>query len=284
MWDLSPQRTAFSSLAYLTAAARAYSLRARMHLVSREGIDEAGVIVLWRRCVALKQVVQAPFTQYSALLAREPPSEALVHCRRDPLDALLQSLERSYARVQLLAHVDDPRPAQWRRWRVSPLFTYCLDPGAGVADWSASAARTFRKHRASFEIEESPRVAADIVSLCRDSYRRHGRRLPARPARLLSLIASLGDCVRCFAARRHGATSPEAGLAVLHDGATAHYWVAGSLPGPSMTVLIGHVLPLLHTGGITTFDFTGANTASVAEFKRRFGPVLTPYCTLTWHR
>ena len=63
----------------------------------------------------------------------------------------------------------------------------------------------------------------------------------------------------------------------MHDAQTAHYWIAGSPPGPAMTVLLGHTLPRLRDAGLQRFDFVGANTPSIAEFKRHFGPTLTPY-------
>ena len=83
--------------------------------------------------------------------------------------------------------------------------------------------------------------------------------------------------VRLFTATPSDTDTPEGGLAVLHDGHTAHYWIAGSAPGPAMTVLLGHTLPRLRDDGIKLFDFVGAHTPSIAEFKRHFGPVLTPY-------
>ena len=122
-------------------------------------------------------------------------------------------------------------------------------------------------------------AAPAIVQLCAESYRRHGRRLPADTAGLLRLVDALHaeGQVRLFTATPHNADTPEGGLAVLHDGHTAHYWIAGSAPGPAMTVLLGHTLPRLRDDGIEEFDFVGANTPSIAEFKRHFGPVLTPY-------
>ncbi|MCH8962729.1 MAG: GNAT family N-acetyltransferase, partial [Bacteroidetes bacterium] len=94
--------------------------------------------------------------------------------------------------------------------------------------------------------------------------------------RLVDALCAEGQ-VRLFTATPHDAETPEGGLAVLHDGRTAHYWIAGSAPGPAMTVLLGHTLPRLRDDGIEQFDFVGANTPSIAEFKRHFGPVLTPY-------
>ncbi len=83
--------------------------------------------------------------------------------------------------------------------------------------------------------------------------------------------------IRIFVARPKDQQQPDAGIVVLHDGETACYWIAGSKPGPAMTVLLGHVLEELKSSGLRSFDFIGANTPSIAEFKRRFGPALTPY-------
>ena len=44
-----------------------------------------------------------------------------------------------------------------------------------------------------------------------------------------------------------------------------------------MTVLLGHVLARLREEGVAYFDFVGANTPSIAEFKRRFGSELVSY-------
>jgi hypothetical protein len=44
-----------------------------------------------------------------------------------------------------------------------------------------------------------------------------------------------------------------------------------------MTVLIGTVVPRLHALGVKSFDFVGANTPSITEFKRRFGSVRQEY-------
>ena len=69
----------------------------------------------------------------------------------------------------------------------------------------------------------------------------------------------------------------EAAFALLCDDRSASYWVTGSSPGPAMTVLLGSVFPLLEAQGLESFDWIGANTPSIAEFKRRFGAMLTPY-------
>ncbi len=284
LWEGSPQRSCFSSLAYVRAAAAAYGLRCEMHLVaSDDGQDEAGALIYWRRRGPYRVVALPPFTQYSPLLLGQRSSEAAVHARRSAFEALLAALEARFDVLRLLCHaLPDVRAARWRAWRAVPFYTYHLmlhDADDLVGRWSAGTRRAFLKHEAAYRVDEDPAAVSAIVGLCAEGYARHGRRLPADASRLRALIDALGreGMVRLFAATPRDGDAPEAGLAVLHDGRTAHYWIAGSVPGPAMTVLLGRLLPRLRADGLEGFDFVGANTPTIAEFKRHFGPVLTSY-------
>ena len=281
LWETSPQRSSFSSPAYARAAAEAFGLQCEMHLTASATRDEAGALVYWRRRGPYRTAVLPPFTQYSPVVLREPPSEADVHARRSAFEGLLAALEPDFALLFFSIAITDVRPAQWRRWRVTPVYTYrlALDDDDLLHRWSSATRRTFRKHAPAFRVEENPDTASAVIGLCAESYRRHGRPLPADADALHTLVETLRaqGSVRLFTATPEGGAAPEGGLAVLHDGRTAHYWIAGSTPGPAMTVLLGHALPRLREAGIQQFDFVGANTPSIAEFKRHFGPALTPY-------
>ena len=281
LWEISPQRSFFSSLPYTRAAAEVFGLHCEMHLVTADGRDEAGALVLWRQRGPYREVVVPPFTQYSAMVLRALPSEAEVHARRTAFEALLAALEPRFARLGFFMTITDVRPAQWCGWQVKPFYTYrlALDAEDLRQAWSSATRRAVRKHSPAYRVEEQPEAASAIVQRCAESYQRHGRLLPADPDRLRTLVDALHaeGHVRLFIATPVEASAPEGGLAILHDGQTAHYWVAGSTPGPAMTVLLGHTLPRLRDAGIETFDFVGANTPSIAEFKRHFGPVLTSY-------
>ena len=73
----------------------------------------------------------------------------------------------------------------------------------------------------------------------------------------------------------------EAAVCTITDAGTSYYWLAGSVPGPAMTVLLGSLLPKLRQDGVRIFDLVGANTPSIAEFKRRLGAQLEEYRALT---
>jgi len=283
LWETSPQRSSFTSAAYARAAANAYGLRCEMHLVTGDGEDEAGAIVHWRQRGPYRQGVIPPMTQYSSVVLRTLPRETDVHYRRSAFEALLASLEERFHVLRLLCPgLPDVRVCQWRDWTATPLYTYrvVLDEAEPLlGTWSSSTRSTFRKHREGFRVREAPESATAIVALCASGYERHGRSLPADAQALIAVMEHLqsDDLLRLFVASPTGSDTVEAGIALLHDGRTAHYWVAGSEPGPAMTVLIGELLIQLREEGFTQFDFVGANTPSIAEFERRFGPSLVPY-------
>ncbi|MDE2833250.1 MAG: GNAT family N-acetyltransferase [Bacteroidota bacterium] len=269
--------TPFSSLTFADAAAHAYRLRGRIHLP----IPDAGALILERGRGLLRRAVLPPFTQYSALILPDFVAESDVHARTGPLEKILESIERAYRRADLLCRLEDPRPAGWRNWQVSPLYTYLLPAALAPDTWSTAARRLYRTRKSRYECRESADLAREVIVLCEQSYARHGRRLPGGPAALLQMVRQLKSMTRIFVALEEGA--PKAGIVVLCGGSAAHYWISGSQPGAAMTVLIGHVLGVLQSSGFDQFDLVGANTPSIAEFKRRFGPQLALYFHLRHH-
>lgn len=271
LWEEAPERTVFASLRYARAVDKAYGLGSFMHFCG----EDAALLLHTKGRGPLRRVIVPPFTQYSALLLGKPAPAHQIHKQIVPLDHFLKHIERKARTADLLVQLNDPRTAQWRGWDVRPLFTYMIDLPGNIDNWSEGARRTWRSKTSSYRIQEDPRHLRPIIDLCVKSYERHGRRMPGKPAALETVVTAMGPWARTFAAIRNNTV--EGGVVVLHDDRTAHYWIAGSIPGPAMTVLIGEILPILHTSGITKFDFVGANTPSIAEFKRTFGPVLKQY-------
>lgn len=182
--------------------------------------------------------------------------------------------------LHLPPSVEDVRGLQWSGWDVEPRYTYRLDPAVSCDPerWSSNPRRTFRKHRARFTIREDGARTADVARLCAASYARHGRRppLPQEGMALLGQRLHEAGMARCFVAEDPDG-GVHAGLTLLQGRAIAYYWMAGSEPGPAMTVLIGGVLERLASEAVPVLDLVGANTPSIAEFKRRFNPELVRY-------
>lgn len=211
-------------------------------------------------------------------LLAAPLRETDSHDRTSPLDRLLARLDAEVDQATFALGDDDVRPYAWAGWSVTPRSTYRLAFGgeAPLAGFSSSTRRNVRRERGRFEIVEGPEFAADAVRLMVEGYQRHDAELGLDPARLVRLAEAFerAGLARTLAARRGGVT--EAAFVAPSDGRTAAYWIAGSEPGYAMTVLIAHALDLFRAEGAEAFDFVGANTPPIAEFKRQFGPALAP--------
>ena len=207
----------------------------------------------------------------------EPPAASQTHARTSPLDALLPRLDAEADQATLALADDDLRPYAWAGWTVTPRSTYRLHLSEDVeAGFSSGVRRTIRKEAGAFDVVEDGALTAEAVELMVASYRRGGEPLGLDERAVAGLAGAFvaAGLARTFAARRGGQT--EAAVVAAHDGRTAFYWIAGSAPGPAMTVLLARTLHQLQADGIAAFDFCGANTPSIAEFKRRFGPTLAP--------
>ncbi|HEX7069564.1 MAG TPA: GNAT family N-acetyltransferase [Rhodothermales bacterium] len=280
--------TAFARIHFARALADEFGYDLAAHAVrSESGSLNAGVLCHVRRLGPYRRAVVPPFVQYTPVLLDPPLSEHVVHGGDSPLQILLATLAERYGGIalNLTPDLQDVRAAAWSGYRVQPLYTYRIDlePDRPVhSEWSENALRLFRRFTGDYTVVDGIEHARDVVQLCADGYARHERGLPVAEDRLVSLVRRLTELnlVQVYALRAREGETCEAGIVVLRSDDTAHYWVAGSRPGPAMTVLLGHVLERLAQDGIRMFDMVGANTPSIAEFKRKFGPRLESYYRL----
>jgi hypothetical protein len=277
----SPQATACSDLRFAARVEAALGLPVQVAAVWEGDALRAGAVLFEKRVGPYRAAALPPLVQYVTPLLDAPPRETDIHHHRSVLDALLAAVAEAFDQAQFVLHpsLDDARALQWNGWAVAPAYTYRIDlsTGAVTSGWSSNPKRTWKNERDAFEIVEGAGWTSEAAALVEASHARQGESMGVEPAAAWALARGLAEVglVRTFVARREGRA--EAGLLVLSDGRTAHYWLAGSVPGPAMTVLLGHVLGQLRADGVAWFDFAGANTPSIAEFKRRFGATLVPY-------
>ena len=258
----------------MAAFAEAFGLSARVLALDDW---EAAVPVFEKRRGPFVASALPPLCPVHRPLLAAPLAETDTHARTSPLDRLLARLGAETDQATLALADDDLRPYAWAGWTVTPRATYRLAlDGDLEAGFSSSTRRTVRRESAAFDLVEDAALAPEAVRLMVEAYRRQGSDLGLDARAVAGLADALGGAglARTFAARRGGAT--EAALTAATDGRTAYYWVVGSAPGPAMTVLLAHALRQLAEAGVAAFDFCGANTPTIAEFKRRFGPTLAP--------
>lgn len=270
-----------------------------LHPAFQEGLER---IVPWKRHVLVssgkavlsgfvrsrgpvRDLVLPPFQPFSTFAPDLDPAHLarqLRECSDLPKDWLL-SITPDQANVLQTGSLD-------RGIKMVERHTFHL-PSApfdeAMASWSSGPRRQVRKSMGSFDFWSSHGTPGDVspeakkldevihaaVDLAEQAYGRHGRPLPL-PSRGLARWAR--DLFYAGLARVYGLYDQASGdvaaaIVALHDGSTAWYWLAGSAPGPGMTVLMAHVQDDLHQAGIATLDLMGANTPGIAEFKRRLG-------------
>ncbi len=273
--------TVFGDARYLEAMAP-LSGRYAEYVRSERETALAGAALGVRRRGPVLEVALPLFTPYTGVLL-SAYAEAEVHQGSDPLSQLAESLETRFGRIRLHLppSVTDVRGLQFRGWQVSPLYTYCLDVEAGLEGWSSGARRKARKHGPEFDTGVEPGAAADIIQLVHQGYARSGGTPPGQADLLSIAVRSLESegLAECVTARQ--GDSLEAGIILLHGPKASYYWMAGSRPGPAMTVLLAAAMDRLAARGAPVLDLVGANTPPIAEFKRRLGARLVQYWSAT---
>jgi hypothetical protein len=281
LWEASPQRTPFGHLAFGESVAEAFGLSCRIVAAAESGGAWRGATLVFEKGAGPARVAAIPpLGVYVSPVFDAPLDAAEVHARESPLDALADSLGRyAQATFVLPPTHSDARPLVWAGWRLATRYTYVssLPSGADPMTWSANARRVARKHDNEYDLAEGPEHAIVAARMMRESIGRHGKRFGVsdRAAERVARAVTEAGLARTFVVRSRGG-EPEAALVAAHDQSTAYYWIAGGNPGPAMTALLAGALPALAEAGITTFDWCGANTPPVAEFKRRFGAELAP--------
>ena len=237
----------------------------------------AGFLAYTKTKGPFRYLTVPPFTPYTSPLLRSPINESQLHQGNSPINLLIKALEEDLDAIRLHLHpsLADVRAFNWSGWNATPLYTYSVSLNKNpLENWSESAKRRFRQHHAEYSIVASDNLD-DAVSLSQSSYARHQRPFPIERKKLLSFIQLLQPSV--YYAISIKEKRPEASIVLLRQGKTAYYWVAGSIPGNAMTVLLGHLFSELPSTGIQFFDMIGANTPTIAEFKRRLGGELQSY-------
>jgi len=292
-WDSLPDAddwdTVFGTSSFLQAIAAHSNAGVDQVTVSDERGVSAAARVAVRRPLGFHVSPILPFTAFSAIRLRDELREAVVHRRQSILEDLFGAIEQRFcaASIHVPPPIQDARILIWRGWKVRPLYTYriALHRSENPLDsWSESARRTARQESSEFEIVGTdPETQARLVV---ESYSRAGRQPPLGLDGITEVVRSMLEdgVARTVGARNRESGETEASIAILQRGREAYYWLAGGRRGAAMTVLLANVLPDLASSGTQLFDFVGANTASIAEFKRKFGGQLTTYFRATWHR
>ncbi|MBR9973955.1 MAG: GNAT family N-acetyltransferase [Bacteroidetes bacterium] len=289
IWDRlfadSPDATVFGSVRWLTLLATVFGREAFAVIAGDPERPTAGIPVLQHRRGPLRLSSPLPITLYAGILRSRGPAL--------PLDDLLPTVERRlhFASLNAVWSQEERTALSSRGWELRRRHTYRLDIDNTEQIWNGYSQSLRRKLRrvpaGGFRLDVDPPTAM-IVRLFDQSYSRHGIRPPLPGVVLDRWLAELrrNNLAFCFAAC-HPDGRPAAVRVVLRDGPRLFDWLAGSDPAvaPSASHWLVHTILDRFSGeGCELFDFMGANTPGVSDFKRGFGGSLFEYDEAEWYR
>jgi len=241
-------------------------------------------------------MIQPHNTPFSGFLISHRNSTYLSkdHSFRSEVMTLIgKQLEADLHFISIIApfEVKDIRPFTWRNYKTTVLYTFytdTLDRQQAMEKWNPDirrqATKAMKQPISIAQGLESKQIH-DFYKIQELSFKRQRHRFKFDSQAFEKLITRLSSTVNLtfYVAYKEG--TPIAGQVILYHKKRAYYWLAGAHPdylksGANQAIL-KHIFKDFDAKGIDQFDFVGANTSGVADYKGSFNFPLKPYYHLT---
>jgi len=240
------------------------------------------------------QVIEPPLlSQFSGLLLshRETkyPSKDLGF-RNEMLESIIELLEKDHRIIDLILPPElyDIRVFNWKGYQNKVRYTFrgALNEGNQLEEvFEPSIKRQIKKaKRQNYMIQSgyNDQLINDFYKLQTLSLNRQNHDFKFTYQQFHNLIGKLEESplgLSFYVA--YSSDQPIAAQASISYKETAYYWLAGGDPeyfnSGINPLLMYYVFDDLHKKGLHYFDFVGANTPGVADYKANFNFDLTPY-------
>lgn len=294
LWDSfvesSPQGTIFNTSTWAFIIREVLGVQHGIYAVLQGDELVGGFSFFHKKKAGLKVITRVPLTPYNGILFHASQGEKSQRTsteHKEIIELILQELEKEFNFIHFVLHpsIADLRPFLWRHWYTLPQYTYVNSLTDISHTWELLSSSLRRKiNRAEenrFKIiqKDDPTVLLRFQEL---SYARAGM----KPILSLSIFKRVCDAVaRPRLLRIYSIVDAEANVhaerAILVYKDRAYDWIAGTNlemeDEHANHLLVWEIFKRLSDEGVQTFDFLGANTPSVVEFKRSFGGELICY-------
>ncbi len=299
IWDefLSNSQNAslFNSVMWSDILLEMFGLERRVISVTDNGSIIAGLIIHYKKKQGLKVITRSPFTLYSGIISSLPLNEKKQKLTEHTIefsDMIIKNIMREFKFVDINSTLsaDDMRSFIWNGWLVTPQYTYILELGDKERIWNNFSSSLRRKIRHCEEEnflvipETDPERLLDFQI---ESYSRSGLKpLMSKTdfIKLIDLARKKNICRLYSVSSKDKIHSMRAALTWKNK---VYDWIAGTatehLTSNATHFLVFDILKKFSDEGYSTFDFLGANTKTIADFKRSFGGDLCPYYNTVYY-
>ncbi|GGH32132.1 GNAT family N-acetyltransferase [Paenibacillus segetis] len=184
--------------------------------------------------------------------------------------------------LNLPPDISDIRPFTWRGFRADVKYTYCVDLPYSLEQASKAIRNKIRKAEAAGYRSIRSDNMEHVYQCLIETEKRQGFSHQLSVQDLILARDLMGeDAFRCYICYSKDNEPVSANISLILNQSQAIGWIAGSksahLSGGVVQHLQAYEFKDLESIGITRFDFTGANIASISESKSDWGGTLVPY-------
>jgi lipid II:glycine glycyltransferase (peptidoglycan interpeptide bridge formation enzyme) len=287
-WDSfvssSPQGTIFNTSIWASIIREVFGIQHTIYGILEGDQLVGGISLFHKKKAGLNVVTRLPLTPYNGILFHPPDGEKSQKTsteHQEIVRSLLERLEKEFKFIHLVLHpsVCDMRPFLWRHWHTLPQYTHVNSLSDLAQTWTLLSSSLRRKISRAEENQikilekDDPTLLLKFQEM---SYAKAG----LKPVLPLPVFKRYCEAVgRAKLLRIYSAVDAEANVhaerAVIVHNDHAYDWIAGTNlqieDEHANQLLVWEILKRLSAEGAQTFDFLGANTPSVTEFKRGFG-------------
>jgi len=293
LWDAfveqSGQKTIFHSTFWADQIKKVFKRDYHILALLKKEQIIAGILFWPKKVLFIDAITHIPNTSYQGPLYRKssPAKKAssLQSEYQKQTGLLLDYLTAKYQLIDipLSPHIKDSRPYQWKNFTVETAYTYRFEITEFSQLQQQFSQDLRRKIKKSNEQGIHFKTSTDtqaLIGFVFDSYKESA----TSPAISSSMMQSFMDaCIQSGTGRlfyQYLADEPISGIFVLYDA----YSVYALFSGIASTKRAITNSELVHTYVLQQpdflgkqFDFLGANTSHLEQFKRSFGGDLIPY-------
>lgn len=291
--DASPQGTLFHKSSWAEIIENVFDRPAKIVTIIKNEEIQAGIMFWPKTNLGIKSITHVPNTTYQGFLFKAPESSkaSTINAAHEKLSRLLVDYLISHydlIDIPLTPFIHDIRPFKWQNFKVHVDYTYCF-PIKEFSELEKQFSQDLRRKLKDLRADEVDISESDntefLTSFILDSYKEHGI-TPAISA--VNIKKFMDECL----SKKLGIVyyqyldgQPVAGIFLLHDPDNVYALFSG-IDGKyrqkvNSELIHAYVLQQAQFKG-KMFDFLGANTPQLEQFKRSFGGNLTSFYKVTY--
>lgn len=297
LWDefvkVTPQSSLFYTIHWADLIKLVFNRDCRILVLEKKQTIVAGIIFWPKKALFINAITSIPNTPYQGIIHKRPETSktssiASEHQKHTAI--LLEYLVQHYQLIDipLSPEIKDSRPYSWSNFVVTTAYTYKFT----ITDFDQLKQQFSQDLRRKIKRAEEQNIScktstetADLTRFILDSYKESSTSPPisAKLIEKFMHIAIKENIGTLF--YQYLENEPISGIFVLHDDHTVYALFAGiSADKRDVTNSeLVHAFVLQQKGFIgKTFDFLGANTQHLEQFKRSFGGELVPYFKINY--